>query len=97
MYQLQRIESSHDQRQISLSRNNDLFNQLEEAKVLCKLDLKSGYYQVRVKNENIHKKIAFRTHMALLISNSSIGSDMNNNCINEFDESSCLLCTLTSP
>ena len=43
-----------------LSRNEDLFYQLKGAGVFSKIDLRSGYYQLRVKEVNV-PKIAFRT------------------------------------
>ena len=43
-----------------LLRIEDLFDQLKGAGVFMKIDLRSGYYQLRVKEENV-PKIAFRT------------------------------------
>ena len=43
-----------------LPRIEDLFDQLKEASVFSKIDLRSGYYQLRVKEVDV-PKIAFRT------------------------------------
>ena len=43
-----------------LPRIEDLFDQLKEASVFSKIDLRSGYYQLRVKEVDV-SKIAFRT------------------------------------
>ena len=43
-----------------LPRIEDIFDQLKEASVFSKIDLRSGYYQLRVKDVDV-PKISFRT------------------------------------
>jgi hypothetical protein len=44
----------------SFPRIDDLFDQLKNAKIFSKIDLRSGYHHVRIKDEDINK-MNFRT------------------------------------
>ena len=46
-----------------LQRIEDLFDRLKEESVFSRIDLRSGYYQLRVKDVNV-SKTAFRTQYA---------------------------------
>ena len=47
-----------------LPRIDDLFDQLKGASVFSKIDLRSGYHQLRIKDTNVHKT-AFKTWYGL--------------------------------
>ena len=48
----------------SLPRTNDLFDQLASSSVFSKIDLRSGYHQLKIKKEDV-PKTAFRTRYGL--------------------------------
>ena len=39
----------------SLPRIDDLFNQLKDARIFSKIDLRSGYHQLKIKDADVHK------------------------------------------
>ena len=52
-----------------LPRIDDLFDQLKGESVFSKIDLQSGYHQLRIKDTDVHKKV-FRTrygHYEILV------------------------------
>ena len=51
--------------QYPLPRSDDLFDQLRGARVYSKIDLRTGYHQLRVRETDI-PKVAFRTRMGTL-------------------------------
>ncbi|GKC60712.1 retrotransposon protein, putative, ty3-gypsy subclass [Tanacetum coccineum] len=56
-----------------LLRIDDLFDQLQGSSVYSKIDLRSGYHQLRVRDEEI-PKTAFRTHYSIHVDPAKIES-----------------------
>ena len=52
---------------------DDWFDQLQGANYFCKIDLRSGNHQIRVRDEDIPKN-TFRTRMVIHIKNSPLNS-----------------------
>ena len=67
----------------ALPRIYDLFDQLREDKVFLKIDLRLGYHQIRIKNEDI-SKTTFRTrygHYEFTIIPFSLINDLQYSCV----------------
>ncbi|GKF09286.1 putative reverse transcriptase domain-containing protein, partial [Tanacetum coccineum] len=60
VYKLSRVEQVDYQESLSSSKNNDLFDQFQGSSVYFKIDLRSGYHQLYIKEEDI-QITAFRT------------------------------------
>jgi hypothetical protein len=60
LYRLQEVEQGNNKEQVSFPRIDDLFDQLWGTQIFSKIDLRSGYHQVRIKEEDI-SKTTFRT------------------------------------
>jgi hypothetical protein len=64
MHGLSTAQRSHHQEQVSLPRIDILFDQLAGAQVFSKIDLCSGYHQIKICDEDI-PKTAFTTRYGL--------------------------------
>ena len=60
MYDYRELNQVIVRNKYPLPRIDDLFDQLQGAQVFSKIDLRSGYYQLKIKGEDI-PKTAFRT------------------------------------
>ena len=60
MHRLQTVEHGYNQESVSITKVDDLFDQLRMAQVYFKIDLRTDYHQLRVREADI-PKIAFRT------------------------------------
>ena len=59
MHQLPTVEQGYDQESAPIARIDDLFDQLRGARVYSKIDLRTSYHQLRVREAYI-PKTAFR-------------------------------------
>ena len=60
VYQLQRVKQGYVKNCYPLPRINDLLDQLQRSCVFFKIDLRSGFHQLKVKTEDV-SKTALRT------------------------------------
>ena len=59
MHRLPTVKQGYNEESVSLPRIYDLFDQLRGARVYSKIDLRTGYHQLRVREVDI-PKIGFR-------------------------------------
>ena len=57
MYRLPTVELNHRKNKYPLPRIDDLLDQLKDAMVFSKIDLRSGYWQLRVVETSISKTV----------------------------------------
>nr|GEU69664.1 putative reverse transcriptase domain-containing protein [Tanacetum cinerariifolium] len=67
------------QNRYPLPRIDDLFDQLQGSSVYSKIDLRSGYHQLRVREEDIQKTV-FRTRRARRASQANLGLTRKRSC-----------------
>ena len=70
-----------------MPRINDLFDQLAQAKVFSKFGLRSGYHQLRIKEQDIQRQIQ-NPLWTLRVLSDAFWVDQCTNDVHRFDESS---------
>lgn len=76
VHKLLGVESANNKKQVLLPRIDNLFDQLQGVSVFLKIDLSSGYHQLKIQSEDV-QKTAFRTqydHCEFLVMPSEVAN-----------------------